>query len=192
MVVAKPVAALICVALAAAVLVGCTGSASSPSAPTLGPSGGAATPSGDRDQLAADIHSGWDRLISERSLPYTVTQVEFHDINAALAKTMGAPSGAWLVIQIDDPMASINSGIPARELLVDEPLKLYRDALRPYAGNLRFVAYYILNYRDKKETTIGITPGVLAKYQAGSLTDAQLQKAVQVSILKPELQSPGP
>jgi len=161
-----------------------------------GPNRGSWTPvsssATSREELAQQIRNHMEELVASRNLPYVVTEAEFQDADPSQMASIGKPGGTYWVIQFDDPLKTgAQSGMTMPDLILYEPLRLYRDALAPYMDQLGFVTYYILAYRDSQQSFIEIRPKVLRSYQAGELTNKQMSDAVLLSTTNlPSWESP--
>jgi hypothetical protein len=121
------------------------------------------------DELASRMRS----LIEKRDLPYSMTQAEFQEFEGDLM---------W-IFQFDDPAEEEATDLSREDLLIYEPLRLYRDAVAPSfdALNQLDVELFILSFRDPLQTVFEIDPIDLERYIDGHLSDRQFAHRIRIT-----------
>lgn len=147
---------------------------------------------------AIDLRLG--ELIAERGLRLTIHQCEFQgdvfviqtsdplapflaDDEAAKAEEDDLADFETLVA---DAQARLSEGPTAAELedaVIYAPLRLYRDAVRPYFRQLR-VGRFILSVRDEDQTVTEISRAQMAAYLAGELDDREFADQILTTGLR--------
>ncbi|MGH2682552.1 MAG: hypothetical protein ACRDIX_04885 [Actinomycetota bacterium] len=128
----------------------------------------------DQFLLTDELASRMRKLIMDRDLPYSLTQAEFQEFEGDLV---------W-VYQFDDPAeASPPPSMSFEDLVLYEPLRLYRDAVAPSFENLKQldVELFILSFRDPEQTVFEIDPLDLQRYIEGQLTDRQFARSIRIT-----------
>jgi hypothetical protein len=124
--------------------------------------------------LTGELASRMRNLIKERDLPYALTQAEFQEFEGNLV---------W-IFQFDDPRetASPDTDLSREDLLIYEPLRLYRDAVAPSFDALHQldVELFILSFRDPLQTVFELDPIDLERYIDGHLSDRQFAKRIRI------------